>query len=288
MSNSEPILTVPTLFNVAGKKALITGGATGIGLMMSSALVQNGGHVWIASRKEKQLKQTADILNSLPGNGRCDYIVGDVGSKAGCEAIVAELKSRTDTLDILVNNSGTVYGAPFDNVPEREGWDRVLATNVKAIFYLTSGLTPLLEKGKNNLDPGRVINIGSISSLDPKVEDTPMGAPNTGLWSYHTSKAAASHLTSTLALTLASRNITVNSILPGIFPSRLTNWGLEHGNGAKAVLKGQPLGRVGTAEDIAGVFLFLISRGSAHMTGAHIPIDGGSFISQPCYKDHHL
>lgn len=134
----------------------------------------------------------------------------------------------------LVNNSGTTYGAKLDDFPELAGWDRVLATNVKALFYLTSGLAPLLERDASAEQPGRVINISSVAGLDPKAEGTGLAGPDHGLWSYNTSKvsltlesparlrytdatrhqAAANHLTSQLAVTLGPRFITYAFVTP--------------------------------------------------------------------------
>ena len=100
-------------------------------------------------------------------------------------------------------------GAPYENVPEREGWDRVLAVNVKSVFYMTQALTDLLAKDANNIDPGRVIVIASVAGFDPIVEETSLGDKGMGLWSYNTSKAAAIHLSKTLAVSLAKRYVTV-------------------------------------------------------------------------------
>jgi len=268
-------LHVNKLFDVKGKKALISGGGSGLGEMMATALVQNGAHVWIASRKEKQLKEVSEQLTKA-GPGTCDYLVADIGSRKGCDSLVSELSKRTDSLQILINNSGTTWGAPYDDFPEVSGWDRVIGTNVKAIFYLTSGCTPLLAKGANNIDPSRVINISSVAGLSPLADNPALGAEGSGLWSYHTSKAAANHLSQSLAVTLAKKFITVNAILPGVFPSKMTKFGLSE-NGDKILMQ-QPMGRVGTPEDIAGLALFLCSRGSAHISGALIPIDGGSIV----------
>jgi NAD(P)-dependent dehydrogenase (short-subunit alcohol dehydrogenase family) len=145
---------------------------------MATALVQNGARVIIASRKEKALKEVADQLNSASksaggGGGSCEYIVADLGSKAGCEALAAEIRKKTDKVHLLVNNSGVTWGARYEDVDEKKGWDQVYgaprflpacqpsvtligvhhatALNVKSIFFMTVALTPLLEKGANNL-----------------------------------------------------------------------------------------------------------------------------------------
>jgi len=276
MSASD--LTTQSLFNVKGKVALVTGGGSGLGTMMASALVQNGAKVYIASRKEKQLKEVADALNAR-GPGRCEYVIADLGTKAGCDGLAAHIKARESKLHILVNNSGATWGAPYDNVPEVAGWDRVMALNVKALFYLTAALTPMLAKDTTNIDPGRVINVASVAGISPRAEGGGGAQKGHGVWSYNTSKAAAIHLTDTLAVSLAKHKITVNVIAPGVFPSKMTAFGFRHGS--KPVDERQPMGRAGTSEDMAGILLFLVGRASAHVTGTHIVVDGGMRIVGP-------
>ncbi|PAV21651.1 rhamnolipids biosynthesis 3-oxoacyl-reductase [Pyrrhoderma noxium] len=269
-------LSTQNLFNVKGKIALVTGGGSGIGKMIAAGLVANGAKVYIAARKEKQLKAAAEELNAA-GPGKCFYIIADLSSRAGCDALCSEFKKQEDKLHILVNNSGVTWGAPFDNFPEKEGWDRVLGVNVKSIFYTTSGLSDLLAKDATNIDPGRVINISSVAGYDTHAEDSVLSGKGHGLWSYSTSKAAANHLTRLLAVTLIHRNITVNAILPGVFPSNMTAFGFKVAGDKMAAH--QPTGRVGAPTDMAGVALFLCSPASAHMTGGHLIVDGGSLIT---------
>jgi len=270
--------TVPNLFNVRGKIAVVTGGGSGIGTMIATAYVQNGAKVYIASRKEVQLKEAAEKLNQIrPGS--CEYIVADLSSKAGCDRLVEAVKAKESKIHILVNNSGMSWGAPFDDFPEKNGWDRLLALNVKSIFYVTVGFTPLLAKDSTNHDPGHVINISSIAGFSPLAGSSKLAGGDSGLWSYNTSKAAVNHLTSQLAVTLGPQFITVNAICPGVFPSKMTAYGFKHGGGAAGMAEGHPWGRVGEPADIAGVALFLASPAAAYVTGAHIILDGGGLIS---------
>ncbi|KAF7790652.1 hypothetical protein EIP86_001608 [Pleurotus ostreatoroseus] len=225
--------------------------------MFAAAYVQNGAKVYIASRKEKQLRE----------------------SKAGCDALAAAIKQKEDKIHILINNSGATWGAPYDDFPEKEGWDRVLSLNVKAVFYLTSALTELLAKGSTADDPGRVINISSVAAISTVATESLLAGSGNGLWSYNTSKAAVNHLTLNLASTLAPRYITVNAVMPGIFPSKMTAYGYKS-QGSKGIAAGQPMGRTGMPRDMAGVALFLASPASAHVTGAQIPLDGGAWVSR--------
>ncbi|ETW77370.1 hypothetical protein HETIRDRAFT_52289 [Heterobasidion irregulare TC 32-1] len=270
-------LSIPNLFNVQGKTAVITGGGSGIGAMIAEAFVRNGAKVYIASRKEKQLQQVSSYLNKT-GPGSCEYLVADIGSKAGCTQLAEAIISRESKIHILVNNSGLAWGAPYDDFPEKEGWDRLMAVNVKSIFY-RAPLTKLLEKDSTNADPGRVINISSIAGISPVAEGSRVLGEGNGLWSYHTSKAAVNHLTSSLAATLAPRYITVNAILPGIFSSKMTAYGFKRAGSADNMAAGHPFGRVGEPRDMAGVALFLVSPAASYVTGAHIVLDGGGLVS---------
>ncbi|RDX42167.1 NAD-P-binding protein [Lentinus brumalis] len=277
---SGPTLDFRTsnLFDVKGKVAVVTGGGSGIGTMIASAYVQNGAKVYIASRKEKQLKETCEALNKQ-GLGSCHYFVADISTKAGCDALANQIKERESKIHILVNNSGASWGAPYDNVPEKEGWDKILSLNVKSVFYMTAALTPLLEKDATSFDPGRVINISSVASFLTTAVGSKVAGDGNGLWSYNTSKAALNHLTVLLATTLAPKFITVNAILPGVFPSKMTAFGIkQHGEEGLAV--GHPFGRIGHPRDMAGVALFLASPASAYVSGTHIILDGAATHSR--------
>ncbi|KAJ3295690.1 hypothetical protein HK104_002408 [Borealophlyctis nickersoniae] len=274
MADSTPDLSKSTLFDVSGKVALVTGGGTGIGKMIAASLVQNGALVYIASRKLSTVTPTAQELTAR-GPGKCLALQADLQTKADCYALADQIKAREKKLDILVNNAGMSWGFKLEDAPEKDAWDRLMALNVKSPFYLTVALLPLLENGADNINPGRVINISSIAGTSSVAENS-LSAPGTGTWSYAVSKAAVNHLTRVMASTLARRKVTVNVIAPGVFPSRMTRFGIEH---AKEDLESvQPLGRVGTSEDMAGLALFLCSRASAHITGAVIPIDGGASL----------
>jgi NAD(P)-dependent dehydrogenase (short-subunit alcohol dehydrogenase family) len=251
-------------------------------IVMALALVSNGAKVYIVSRKASVTQEVAKELSSI-GPGSCIPLQSaDLSSKAGIDGIVQELATLEPALHILINNAGMSWGQPLTDFDEAKGWDRLLALNVKAPFYLTAGLLPLLENGAaSNLDPARIINVSSVAGVVATAE-TPLSGPGSGTWSYNASKAALTHLSRTLAFSLADKFITVNAIAPGVFPSKMTAFGIEQG---KELLEAvQPLGRIGTAEDIAGLVLFLSSKASAHITGAVIPIDGGASLGSTAYS----
>ncbi|CAO2651669.1 Nn.00g042390.m01.CDS01 [Neocucurbitaria sp. VM-36] len=276
---SKDDLRVSSLFDFSSHVALVTGGATGLGEMAAQAFIQNGAHVFIASRKEKELKSTTDRLNKL-GPGKCEYIIADLKDKAGCLALCAEMKKRTDRLTVLVNNTGASWGDDYYDYPEH-AWDKLYSLNVKNIFYMTVGMEPLLRKGTTAHTPSRVINIASmagISTVDVTTgEGGGLSKPGHGTFSYGPAKAACIHLTKMQASKLAPKNIMVNVICPGVFPSRMTNFGLE--KYADTLTSGQPTGRIGKPSDFGGLVLFLSSAGSAHMTGNAIEIDGGATLT---------
>ncbi|KAF2001495.1 3-oxoacyl-reductase [Amniculicola lignicola CBS 123094] len=277
--SSTADLRVSSLFSFSNHVVLVSGGATGLGEMAAQAFVQNGSRVFIASRKESELKLTSKRLNDL-GPGTCEYIVADLKDKAGCEKLCEEMKKRTDRLSVLVNNTGATWGADYYDFPE-SGWDKLMALNVKSIFYMTVGLEPLLLNGATPQNPGRVINIASMAGVQTQDVTTGeaggLSAPGTGTFSYGPSKAACIHLTKMQASKLAPRNIMVNVICPGVFPSRMTSFGLD--KYMETLISGQPTGRIGEPSDFGGLVLFLSSKASGHMTGNVLEVDGGATLT---------
>ncbi|KAJ7684354.1 hypothetical protein DFH06DRAFT_1155399 [Mycena polygramma] len=265
-------LAIPSLFNVTGKIVLVTGGGVGIGKMIATGFARNGATVYIAARKEPQLKEAVEDIRKV-ATGKVQYIVADVSSKAGCDALISEFKKREKKLHILVNNSGITWGGPYNDFPEEKGWDNVFHVNVKSVFYMTAGLSDYLIKDSTPTDPGRVINISSVAGVNPQSEGA-LSDKGNGTWSYQPSKAAVNHLTSSLAVKLAPNFVTVNAILPGVYPSKMTAFGFK--TAGDKMVAGQPMGRVGAPSDMAGLALFLASPASAHITGQHIITDGGA------------
>lgn len=249
-----------SLFSIAGKTALVTGGSRGIGLMIARGYVEHGAKVYISSRKAAVCDRVATELSQF---GTCISLPADLSRLEEIERLVGELGRRESKLDILVNNAGATWGAPIDKFPE-SGWDKVMDLNVKSIFFLTQRLLPLLEHGASAAATARVINIGSIDGMHTPLFEN---------FSYGPSKAALHHLTQMLATHLAKRHINVNAIAPGPFATEMMAPMLEKlGERIRAKV---PLGRLGVAEDIAGVAIFLASAAAGFITGTVIPVDGG-------------
>jgi len=251
---------VSTLFSIRGKIALVTGGSRGIGLMIARAYVEAGAAVYISSRTVDVCDAVAEELSAV---GRCVSLPSDLSTMEGVEHLVQEISKREERLHILINNAGAAWGEPIETFPE-EGFDKITDLNLKSLFFLTRELLPMLEKAATAEDPARVINIGSIDGLRVPF------VPN---FSYAAAKAAVHHLTRMLAVHLGGRNITVNAVAPGFFPSKMTRHLLE--NYRETFEKACPLGRIGEPADMAGIAVFLASRAASYINGAIIPVDGG-------------
>lgn len=251
-----------TLFDVAGKVAVVTGGTRGIGLVIARGLLQAGAQVVISSRKGEAVEAAVNELRSL---GTVIGVPADVSDAQGVAKLAATVSDRFDKVHVLVNNAGATWGAPVDDFPEA-AWEKVLATNVQGVFALTQALLPQLRAAASDEDPARVINIGSVDGIR---------APMMENYSYSASKAAVHMLTKHLAKRLAGERITVNAIAPGPFESKMTAFMLASEEGRQAVASTVPLGRIGTDEDIIGLTLLLAGRAGAYMTGTVVPLDGG-------------
>ena len=247
------------LFDISGKRAVVTGGASGIGTMIARGYLQAGASVIIASRKEASLKAA---VADLDGDGEVDYVVADLAHEDGCRALGEAVAARWDALDILVNNAGATWGAPLAE-QDSASWARVLDVNVEGVFHTTKFLLPLLQAAGSAEAPARVINIGSVDGIHVPVMET---------YAYSASKAAVHQLTRHLAKHLAP-DITVNAIAPGPFQSRMMRATLEAAG--DAISRSMPLRRIGRDEDMAGAAIFLASEAASFITGAVLPVAGG-------------
>jgi len=250
------------LFSLAGKTALVTGGAAGVGRMIAEGLALAGARVLIASRKEEACRAAAAEINNLRPRAAAEGFAGDLSNPGSVGSLVAELGRRSDRLDILVNNAGTTWGAPLPEFPY-EAWAKVLSVNLSGPFTLTRDFLPLMQRSGTNEAPSRVINIGSVMGYVPISHDA---------YSYSASKAALHHLTKILAKEYAGRGVTFNSLALGPFPTKMTAFSIRPGRSPGAHL---PSGRMGRAEELVAPVLYLCGKGGAYTTGAVIPVDGG-------------
>jgi NAD(P)-dependent dehydrogenase (short-subunit alcohol dehydrogenase family) len=247
------------LFDISGKRAVVTGGASGIGTMIARGYLQAGVRVIIASRKEDSLQAAVADLSSY---GEVGYVVADLATEDGCRSLGEAVAAQWDSLDILVNNAGATWGSPLDQ-HDSKAWHRVMDVNVEGVFHTTKLLLPLLRAAGTADAPARVINIGSVDGIHVPILET---------YSYSASKAAVHQLTRHLGRHLAPET-TVNAIAPGPFQSRMMRATLEAAG--DAIAKTMPLQRIGRDEDMAGAAIFLASEAAAFITGAVLPVAGG-------------
>ena len=248
------------LFDISGKVALVTGGTSGIGLMIARAFVSRGVRTYIASRSQERSNAMA---NELVEQGECVGLCADLADEDGPTVLARAVAERESRLDILVNNAGANELAPIGKMSV-DCWDQVFDVNLRAPFFLIQQLLPLLRAAASSDSPARIINIGSIGGLH---------VPNWEAYPYGASKAAIHQLTRALAKRFGPEHILVNAIAPGPFPSRLTD--INSDAIKKSVETYIPVGRPGTPEDMEGLAVFLASRAGAYVNGTTIPLDGG-------------
>lgn len=228
--------------------------------------------VFISSRKAAACEKAVEALNALPNlqpGAVAISVPADSATNAGVESLVAQVKKYTDQVDILFANAGATWGEGFDTHSDAS-FAKVMDLNVKAVFNTIREFTPMLQKNAAPADPSRVLITASVSGLGIGT----LGKQ--GTYGYSASKAAVIHLGRNLAIELGPRHITVNSICPGFFPSKMSNGLLAMSGGIESIAKSNPMGRLGMPEDIAGAVVYLTSRAGAHVNGEAIAIDGGA------------
>ncbi len=252
------------LFSLEGRVALVTGGSRGIGRMIVKGLLGQGARrVYITARKAAQCDAAAAELSAL---GECVSVPGDVSTLAGVRALAAEIARREPALDVLVNNAGAAWAAPFDEFPE-SGWDKTVDLNMKAPFFLTQALAPQLRAAAK-ARPAKVINVASIDGISVNMWHT---------YAYSASKAGILHLTKRMALELIRDNVVVSGIAPGPFASDMN---VDARDNAEQVARRVPAGRVGADEDMAAAAIYLASRAGDFVVGQTVVVDGGVTLAR--------
>lgn len=248
------------LFDLREKRALVTGGTRGIGMMIARGLLQAGVRVVISSRDAEACAQAQERLSRF---GEVRAIPADLSRHDECQRLSDLVTADSERLDILVNNAGALWDEPLATFPDA-AWDSVVDINLKSPFWLVQALLPALRRAGTTDDPARIINIGSIAAIH---------VPQRPNYSYSSSKAALHQLTRVLAKELGPQHVTVNAVAPGPFPSTMMAATLDELG--EAIAASAPLRRIGRDDDMAGVAVFLASRAGAYLTGAVIPVDGG-------------
>ncbi|KAK5120328.1 hypothetical protein LTR85_006267 [Meristemomyces frigidus] len=286
-SHNNQDFQLSELFNVKDKVALITGGGSGIGLMMTQALAVNGAKVYICGRTSEKLERVAETYGQgIPG--KIIPIQADVSSKKEIANLYKEIAGKEEHLDILVNNAGIMSGNVVtteakdaeemkknlfdDDKNSFEDWDDIYRTNVSQCYFMSTCFLPLLAKASEKTPAwsATIINTCSISGQVKTMQHHPQ---------YNSSKAATIHLTRMLANEIANNEIKirVNSIAPGVFPSEMTA-GSSGENQKSELPKDQfeskvPAKRPGNDRDMAATLLFVACN--TYLNGQTITVDGG-------------
>jgi gluconate 5-dehydrogenase len=252
------------LFDLSGRVAIVTGGSRGLGLQIARALGEFGASLALAARKNTELDAAVEQL-SAAGLTAAGF-VADLGMPDDISRLTERVLEHFARIDILVNNAGATWGAPAEDYP-LSGWNKVVGLNVTGLFLLTQAVArrAFLEQGK-----GVVINVASVEGLQGHHPD------RVGTIAYNTAKGAVINMTRALAAEWGPRNIRVNALAPGFFPSKMTAATLES-HGAEA-LRLTPLGKLGGNTDLMGPALLLASDAGGHITGQTIVVDGGASV----------
>ena len=253
--------TVPQLFDLTGKTALITGGSRGLGLQMAHALGEQGARVVISSRKAADLEAATAELQAAGIDAR--WIAADCSKEEDIRRLADEALQRVGDIDILVNNAGAAWGAPAEDHPV-DAWDKVMNLNVRSYFILSQIIAKRCMIARKS---GRIINTASIAGLGGNPPDMQTIA-------YNTSKGAVINFTRALAAEWGKYNITVNAICPGFFPSKMTVGTLK-AMGEERLKASAPLLRFGDDEDLKGLTVLFASDAGKHITGQWLAVDGG-------------
>ena len=248
-----------TVFNLDGKVALITGGATGLGLGIARQFISLGARVAITGRNQKKLEKARKELGDA-----CVVIPNDVTDKQTHRALIDEVEQQLGPLHILVNNAGVHKKAPSLEITD-DDFHTVIDTNLNSVFSLTREvLRVMVPRGD-----GSVIMISSMAAL--------YGIPYVA--AYSSSKSALLGLARSLAVEYSSSGVRINAIAPGFIESKMLRKAMDQDPGRKVRVLGRtPAGRFGTPDEIGYAAAFLASDASTFITGVCLPVDGGNSI----------
>lgn len=243
------------MFDLTGKRALVTGASGGIGQAIAKALVDAGAKVALSGTRVDKLEAVA------AGIGGGSVLPCNLSSIADVDKLVPAAEQALGGLDILVNNAGMTRDNLFMRMKDEE-WDEVLAVNLTAAFHLTRAVLRGMMKQRF----GRIISISSVVGV----------AGNPGQGNYAASKAGIIGMGKALAYEVASRNITVNAVAPGFIGSAMTDDLSDKQR--EAILARVPAGRLGTSAEVAGCVVFLASDAAGYVTGHTLNVNGGMLM----------
>ncbi|MDH5538386.1 MAG: SDR family oxidoreductase [Rhizobacter sp.] len=246
------------MFDLAGRRALVTGGSSGIGEAMALALGRAGASVMLIARRAPELQAAAERLRAESISA--DTLTADLAALPGLRAVAQQAEQLLGGVDILVNAAGVNLRQPFDEVTP-EAWQAQLALHLGAPFFLTQALAP----GMRTRGWGRVLNIASLQSTRAFADSAPYGAGKGGIV----------QLTRAIAQAWSPHGITCNAIGPGFFPTALTAPVFADASLAQRHAAMTCIGRNGALADLHGPTVFLCSDAGAYVTGQTLMVDGG-------------
>jgi NAD(P)-dependent dehydrogenase (short-subunit alcohol dehydrogenase family) len=262
MKGHQPMPThLPKLFDLSGQTAIVTGGGSGLGRQMAEALAEIGANIVLCARDAERCADEAAAI-SLEFDVDAIGLHCDVRNRTTIDDVVAKALERFGTIDVLVNNSGTTWGAPSLEMP-LAAWQKVIDVNLTGLFSLAQAVGRVMVSQRR----GSIINITSIAALQgmrPEVLDAA---------AYTASKGAVISLSRDLAVKWARHGVRVNALAPGWFPSDMSERSLAAN--ASELLERIPLGRFGEPMEIKGAIAFLASQAASFVTGTVLVVDGG-------------
>jgi len=251
--------------SLTNKTALVTGASRGIGRATASALAEAGAHILVHYGRSAQDAESL-VAGIRSKGGSADAIMADLGTPDAATLLAKEVRSIVgDRLDVLVSNAGISKAATIKDHTV-EDFDKLFATNVRSPFFLVQQLLPLLGEGSN---------IIVISSIGARAVVGKPGLDNPSILAYASTKGALETLVKNWAAILGPRGIRVNAVAPGVIDTDMSNFTKTEA-GREVALGMQALKRIGKPEDVADVVAFLASDAARWITGASIPVDGGS------------
>lgn len=250
------------LFDLSGRIALLTGASKGMGLAMATGLAEQGAKVVISARKMDQLEAAADQINSACGASRATPVACNVGHKDQVQALVDKTRADAGPIDIVIGNAGVnPYYGPTSEIPD-DAYEKTMTANVQSNLWLAKMAVPdMIEKGN-----GSMMFTSSIGAFKPSVM----------LGTYGMSKLALIGLVRNLAAEFGPKGVRFNAICPGLIRTDFARELWDNPEAVKRVQQDIPLRRLGEAEDLKGIAVYLASDASRYMTGQALTVCGGS------------
>jgi gluconate 5-dehydrogenase len=252
-------MTVKQLFDLTGRVAIVTGGSTGLGRQMAEGLAEMGANLVLCARKKERCQKAAEDLQKL--GVKTVALACDVKNPADIHQVVDATMAQFGRIDILINNAGTSWGAPVEEM-RLEHWNKVIETNLTGTFLFSQTVGKIMISQRR----GKIINIASVAGIRG-------ASPEFQAIGYHASKGGVIIFTKDLACKWGIHNIQVNSIAPGWFPTNMSQVLIERNR--DTFLKTIPLRRFGNDHDLKGAAVFLASDASDFVTGHVLVVDGG-------------